>query len=87
MAPYLTFYVIFMLYHSVKKSSKAKQIWNFNGFCLFDLIFYIPVNNFQLCRDGSSWVEPVLSKDKRVLLKDTSQWHRWGSRLRPLGLE
>ena len=26
---------------------------------------------FQLCRDGSSWVEPVLSKDKYVLLKDT----------------
>ena len=26
---------------------------------------------FQLCRDGSSWVEPVLSKDKCVLLKVT----------------
>ena len=25
---------------------------------------------FQLCRDGSSWVVPVLSKDKCVLLKD-----------------
>ena len=30
---------------------------------LFDLILYIPVNNFQLCRDRSSLVEPVLSKD------------------------
>ena len=28
---------------------------------------------FQLCLDGSSWVEPVLSKDKCVLLKDTTQ--------------
>ena len=25
------------------------------------------------CRDASSWVEPVLSMDKCVLLKDTTQ--------------
>ena len=31
--------------------------------CLFDLILYVPVNVFQLCRDRSSWIEPVLSKD------------------------
>ena len=33
--------------------------------CMFDLIFYVPVNNLShiLCWDGSSWVEPVLSKD------------------------
>ena len=37
---------------------------------LFDLILYIPSTIFQLNRDGSSWVEPVLSKDKCVLLKD-----------------
>ena len=37
---------------------------------LFDLILYIPSTIFQLCREGSSWVEPVLSKDKCVLLKD-----------------
>ena len=41
---------------------------------LFDLILYIPVNAFQLCRDGSFWVEPVLSKDNCVLLKDITQW-------------
>ena len=29
-----------------------------------------PINNLQLNRDGSSWVEPVLSEDKCVLLKD-----------------
>ena len=29
--------------------------------CLFDLILYAPSTIFQLCRDGSSWVEPVLS--------------------------
>ena len=38
--------------------------------CLFDLILYIPSTIFQLNRDGSSWVIPVLSKDKCVLLKD-----------------
>ena len=27
----------------------------------FDLIIYLPSTIFQLCRDGSSWVEPVLS--------------------------
>ena len=30
---------------------------------LFDLSLYVLVNNHQLCWDGSSWVEPVLSRD------------------------
>ena len=30
-------------------------------FCLFVVILYVPSTIFQLCRDGSSWVEPVLS--------------------------
>ena len=30
-------------------------------FFLFDLILYVPSTIFQLYRDGSSWVEPVLS--------------------------
>ena len=29
--------------------------------CLFDLILYVPSTIFQLNRDGSSLVEPVLS--------------------------
>ena len=29
--------------------------------CLFDLILYVPSTIFQIYRDGSSWVEPVLS--------------------------
>ena len=29
--------------------------------CLFDLILYVASTIFQLNRDGSSWVEPVLS--------------------------
>ena len=39
---------------------------------LFDLILYVPSTIFQLYRDGSSWVEPVLSLDKCVSLKDHS---------------
>ena len=30
-------------------------------FVLFDLILYVPSTIFQLNREGSSWVEPVLS--------------------------
>ena len=26
------------------------------------LMLYVPVNNFQLCRGGSSWAEPELSR-------------------------
>ena len=29
--------------------------------CLFDLILYVPSTIFQLNKDGSSWVEQVLS--------------------------
>ena len=39
-------------------------------FCLFDLILYVSSTISQLNRDESSWVEPVLSLDKCVLLKD-----------------
>ena len=37
---------------------------------LFGSILYVPSMIFQLNRDRSSWVEPVLSSDKCVLLKD-----------------
>ena len=45
-------------------------LWNCGILILFDLILYIPSTIFQLNRDESSWVEPVLSYDKCVLLKD-----------------
>ena len=32
-----------------------------SNLCLFDLILYVPSTIFQLNRDGSSWVEPVLN--------------------------
>ena len=46
------------------------RIWLVLFVCLFDLILYVLSTIFQLNRDGSSWVEPVLSCDKCVLLKD-----------------
>ena len=39
-------------------------------FCLFDLVLYVPSTISQLNRDRSSWVQPVLSQDKCILLKD-----------------
>ena len=38
--------------------------------CLFVLIIHVPSTIFKLNRDGSSWVEPILSYDKCVLFKD-----------------
>ena len=35
--------------------------------CLFDLILDVPVNNLSVMLDGSSWVEPVLSKDQYTM--------------------
>ena len=40
--------------------SKLFHLIEWDFVCLFDLIHYIQSTNFQLCRDGSSWVEPVL---------------------------
>ena len=62
------------IFYTREKSSAMMVILNTDISCefrLFDLIPYVPVNN--LSGDGSSWVEPVLSKDKCVLLKDTTQ--------------
>ena len=58
--------------------------------CLFVcLIFFFNSQStiFQLSRNWSSWVQPVLSKDYCVLLKDTTQWHQRGSNPQPLDLE
>ena len=42
---------------SIRTCGIDSVVW----FCLFDLILYVPSTIFQLYRDGSSWVEPVLS--------------------------
>ena len=44
----------------------TRSLW----ICLFELIMSQSTVG-QLCWDRSSWVEPVLSKDKCVLLKDS----------------
>ena len=60
------------------KSTAIKRMQTVQGsllWFLFCLILFLTSQStiFQLCRDGSSWVEPVLSYDKCVLLKDTTQ--------------
>ena len=40
---------------------------------LIDFILYVPVNNFSVMSRRVFLGEPVLSKDKRVLLKDATQ--------------
>ena len=45
----------------------CSYIFPFSAFCLIDLILFVPSTIFQLNRDGSSWAEPVLSKDKMCL--------------------
>ena len=44
---------------SKKKSPSGTDITE-TFVCLFDLILYVPSTIFQLYRDGSSWIEPVL---------------------------
>ena len=44
-------------------------------YCLYDLILYVPVIQ-QLSNVGKFWVEPVLSKDKCVLLWSCSMTQR-----------
>ena len=52
------------------------------------LIWFCPSQHFiQSCREGSSWVEPVLSRGQRVLLKNTMQCLRWGLNTQPLSLK
>ena len=47
-----------MLFFSLSVAAKT-NIWEVSD--LSDLIIYLPSTIFQLNRDGSSWVEPVLS--------------------------
>ena len=53
--------IFIALYGSHSQSKNGLYFPNFMYFSLFDLILYIPSTIFQLYRDGSSWVEPVLS--------------------------
>ena len=52
---------------------KDISIVKFVFVCLIDLILYAPSTVSQLYRDGSSWVEPVLSSDKFMCLAQGPQ--------------
>ena len=43
------------------RSAVSLRLYMENLFALFDLILYIPSTIFQLNRDRSSWLEPLLS--------------------------
>ena len=45
----------------IKQSNQFSIPHQDDCFDCFDLILYVPSTIFQLNRDGSSWVEPVLS--------------------------
>ena len=54
----------------ILQNSVVKEFWSHNMMILYpnqcfdrliDLILYVPSTIFQIYRDGSSWVEPVLS--------------------------
>ena len=60
------FYVLLLLLYPLLSSGDILHaVWNivikYHRFCLFDLILYVQSTIFQLNRDGSSSVEPVLS--------------------------
>ena len=57
----LTSWLSFVMFNCVLSLSHVVS-WVRCGFvCLFDFILYVPSTIFQLIRDGSSWVEQVLS--------------------------
>ena len=81
---------------SLSKTSVCKQIklgsflnifgWKYLFVCL---IWFLTSQStsFQLCRDGSSCVEPVVSKYWCVFVKHITQWRRWGYTRELLGIE
>ena len=46
---------------NVKYDLVSRQLFEFDILILFDLILYVLSTTFQLNRDGSSWVESLLS--------------------------
>ena len=56
-------------------------------FCLFDLILYVHSTIFQLCGTGLPGLNQYLARINVSCSRTTTQWRRWGSNLRPFGLE
>ena len=52
--------------HEANSSDEQYRLtYNYLEFCFVCLIWFFTSQStiFQICQDGSSWVEPVLSKD------------------------
>ena len=54
-------YDLILDFHVDSTSLMSFKKCNVTLFCLFDLILNVPLTIFQLNREGSSWVEPVMS--------------------------
>ena len=69
-------------------TSMVESQWH-HWVSLFCLIGFFTSQStiIQLCRNGSSWVEPVLSKDNVSCSRTQHSWRQWGSNPRPLSLE
>ena len=56
------FHLIWYATWSCLEKSLIFTLWSqTKDLILFDFILYVPFTSVQLCRDGSSWIEPVLS--------------------------
>ena len=58
--------VVSMDFPSCRGQGRPKKTWSEcvrADMILFDLFIDVKPLIFQICRDGSSWVEPVLNKD------------------------
>ena len=58
----------------------------FGDVCLFDLIFFRPMNNLSVIQGRVFLGRTGAKLGLMFLLKDTTQWRRWGSNPRPLCL-
>ena len=75
-------------YHHFISEQKEKSVRNFKTFVLFVWFDSLhPINNLSVIKGQVflGWTSTKLGL--MFLLKDTTQWRRWGSNPRPFGLE
>ena len=51
---------------------QCKHLRPFGKYIYLSICILKSLSDYKVCQEGSSWVEPVLSKDK-CLAKDTTQ--------------
>ena len=80
--------VFLSLSHWYPGSGVVLHCIDFRSLHPYLLWYFTPQSKYvQLCQDGSSLVEPVLSNDQCVFLKNTTQWHWSGSYKQSISLE